>query len=104
MPCQDHLSFAVARLIVSRLLAADAAIEVVVVYDPDHHQTVRHCTVGHATITRYGRSETVEIADTPSIWHSAFGNTAGRPGLPSPPTNNCSASARPATACNAPCR
>ena len=97
-----------------------------------------------ATITRYGRSVIVEIADIPSIWYGAFGSTPGRTVLvrdpgddrvlavfttdtdsctdavveryahrwpiepPSPRANNCSASARPATACsapwNAPCR
>ena len=31
-----------------------------------------------ATITRYGRSVIVEIADIPSIWYGAFGNTPGR--------------------------
>ncbi|WP_424743438.1 IS701 family transposase [Mycobacterium sp.] len=29
-------------------------------------------------ICRYGRVDTVEIAQTPSIWYGAFGNTAGR--------------------------
>ena len=32
----------------------------------------------HATITRYGRAVIVEIADIPSIWYGAFGNTEGR--------------------------
>ena len=31
-----------------------------------------------ATITRYGRSDTVEIADIDTIWYGAFGNTPGR--------------------------
>ena len=31
-----------------------------------------------ATVTRYGRTDIVEIADIPSIWYGAFGNTAGR--------------------------
>jgi hypothetical protein len=31
-----------------------------------------------ATITRYGRRVIVEIADIPSIWYGAFGNTPGR--------------------------
>jgi hypothetical protein len=31
-----------------------------------------------ATITRYGRSVIVEIADSPSIWYGAFRNTPGR--------------------------
>jgi hypothetical protein len=30
------------------------------------------------TVSRYGRTDTVEIADTPSIWYGAFANTAGR--------------------------
>ena len=33
---------------------------------------------GGATITRYCRSVIVEIADIPSIWYGAFGNTPGR--------------------------
>ena len=32
-----------------------------------------------ATITRYGRSVIVEIADIPSIWYGAFGNTPAAP-------------------------
>jgi DDE superfamily endonuclease len=32
----------------------------------------------HVTITRYGRAVIVEIADIPSIWYGAFGNTPGR--------------------------
>jgi DDE superfamily endonuclease len=30
------------------------------------------------TVARYGRTEVVEIAETPSIWYGAFGNTPGR--------------------------
>jgi hypothetical protein len=30
------------------------------------------------TVTRYGRTDTVEIAATPAIWYGAFGNTCGR--------------------------
>ena len=29
-------------------------------------------------VPRYGHTETVEIAEAPSIWYGAFGNTAGR--------------------------
>jgi hypothetical protein len=31
-----------------------------------------------ATVSRYGRRDTVEIAEAPSIWYGAFGNTPGR--------------------------
>jgi DDE superfamily endonuclease len=30
------------------------------------------------TVSRYGRRDTVEIAETPSIWYGAFSNTPGR--------------------------
>ena len=30
------------------------------------------------SVNRYGRTDTIEIAVIPSIWHGAFGNTAGR--------------------------
>jgi hypothetical protein len=31
-----------------------------------------------ATVSRYGRTDTVEIAETPGIWYGAFGNIEGR--------------------------
>ena len=38
-----------------------------------------------ATITKYCRSVIVEIADIPSIWYGAFGNTpVARPHRPGP--------------------
>lgn len=37
--------------------------------------TATWCTV---TVSRYGRADTVEIAEVPSIWYGAFGNTPGR--------------------------
>jgi hypothetical protein len=30
------------------------------------------------TVSRYGRADTVEVSETPSIWHGAFGNTPRR--------------------------
>ena len=89
------------------------------------------------TVTRYGRRDTVDAAETAALWYGAFGNqpgrvvlvrdpgsdkilatlhhrppqrrsnaswpatrTAGRSRPPSPPASNCSASAKPATACS----